>query len=171
MIAQVARNGEAGMPYLIDGHNLIGKLPNIALHDIEDERRLLELLTRWCRASGKRATVYFDRGSLLADDPRPHGGVTAHFVRPPMTADDAIRNHLSRLGARALNWTVVSSDRAVRSAAARAGARVVASEEFASALVASGRQAPPEKPEAPSDAEVQRWLDLFRHGEDEDGGA
>ncbi|MGA9532543.1 MAG: NYN domain-containing protein [Anaerolineales bacterium] len=156
------------MPHLIDGHNLIGKLRGIALSDLDDEQQLMALLGRWCQRSGKRAVVYFDQGSLLGEDPRPQHGLTAHFVAPPKTADMAIHGHLQRLGRRARNWTVVSSDRAVQRAARQAGARVVDSERFSRELEERTDGSAPEKPEGLTPTEIDRWLDIFRRGRDDD---
>ena len=48
------------MPYLIDGHNLIGKLGDIQLHALDDERALIELLKTFCRQNSKNVEVFFD---------------------------------------------------------------------------------------------------------------
>lgn len=153
------------MPYLIDGHNLIGQLSGIDLSDVDDERQLVKELWSYFRAKGTRAVVYFDGGDSFSQDPRSQSGVTVRFVRRPNTADMAIRAHLVALGKEAKNWTVVSSDREVRKAVERAGARIMRSEEFAREL----RAGPPQEPEAekPSQVEpdeIDRWLDLFRGG-------
>ena len=51
------------MHYLIDGHNLIAKLPDISLDDPNDEIELILRLKSWASASPKRkVTVYFDGG-------------------------------------------------------------------------------------------------------------
>ncbi len=155
------------MPFLIDGHNLIGKLPGIQLDQLDDERQLLELLRQFARRDGRRVTVYFDRGSMASEDPRPQGGVEAHFVRSPRTADEAISQNLERLGGEAKNWTVVSSDRKVQAAARRAGARRLTSEAFAEILRTQSPDDPnPEKPPPPSGEEVERWLRMFQRRTD-----
>ena len=105
------------MPFLIDGHNLIGRFPGIALEDPEDERKLLDVLQAFARISRHKAVVFFDRG-------RPDGRtefragrmVAAHFVLPPRKADDAIREFLRARGDRR-HYTVVSSDAEVRARA------------------------------------------------------
>lgn len=154
------------MPYMIDGHNLIGSLPGIDLAETEDEQRLLALLRQHFARIGRRATVYFDRGSLLGRNPPTQSGVTVHFTRPPSSADAAIRGHLRRLGGEAKNWTIVSSDREVRRAAQRAGARVISSQAFARELQLGSTQSRPgpeavEKPVDISQAELEDWLRLF----------
>lgn len=157
------------MPFLIDGHNLIGKLPGIDLDQPDDERQLLALLHAFGRRERRRIVVYFDRGALATEDPRPQAGVEARFIRRPRTADEAILLHLDRLGGEAKNWTVVSSDRKVREAARRAGARTLTSEAFAAMLrFHSPEESEPEKPPPPSGDEVERWLKMFGERPDSD---
>lgn len=152
------------MPYMIDGHNLIGNLPGISLQDPDDEARLVELLAAFCSKTKKRATVYFDRGTHGSHDPLLIGDVTARFVKPPATADQALSSHLRQLGGEAKNWTVVSSDRDVQRAARSAGARILSSHEFASMLhPATPPSEVPEKPSAPdSKEEIAFWEKLFQ---------
>ena len=152
------------MPYLIDGHNLIGRMPGISLRDPDDEAKLLARLRTYCARQGTKATVYFDRGAPGHSGPPSVSGVTAHFVTSPATADGAIGRHLHRLGRDARNWTVVTSDASVAETARRSGARVRSSEGFAQELAtALTLAAPPEKPEGPpSDDELERWERLFR---------
>ncbi len=152
------------MPYLIDGHNLIGKMAGITLEDPDDEAKLLSLLRAYCSRRATKATVYFDRGVPGRKDSPALAGVTARFITPPATADAAIGRHLDRLGRGARNWTVVSSDGAVAQAARRSGARVVSSEGFARQLASALAAAPtPEKPEEPaSSAELEDWENLFK---------
>ena len=156
------------MPYIIDGHNLIGKLPNLRLDAQDDEQALIELLQSFCQRSGKDVIVYFDNAPPGQAGARRFGRLTARFVRADQTADDAIARHLKRLGKQGPNWVVVSSDNEVAAAARRVRARALLAEEFASELLA----APPDKEdgETPnlSGAEVDAWLDLFSQETDED---
>ena len=51
------------MHYLIDGHNLIGALPDISLEDPDDEVKLILVLRSWAVARRRReVTVIFDGG-------------------------------------------------------------------------------------------------------------
>jgi uncharacterized protein len=148
------------MPYLIDGHNLIGRFPGISLADPEDERKLLEVLAVYARFSRRKAVIFFDRG-IPGAGPALRAGrmVTAHFVPPPRNADDAILDYLRALRD-PRSWTVVSSDSEVRERARRTGAKVVSAEEFARDVVAAVRTREKEKPsEAPKD--IEEWLRLF----------
>jgi predicted RNA-binding protein with PIN domain len=154
------RAGKECMPYLIDGHNLIGRYPGISLEDPEDERKLLEVVAVFARYSRRKVIVFFDRG-MDGAAPQFRAGrmVTAHFVPPPRKADDAIFDFLR--GRRDLRgYTVVSSDAEVRDRARRAGAKVVASEEFARQVRALIQKGEKEKPsEEPKD--IEEWLKLF----------
>jgi predicted RNA-binding protein with PIN domain len=150
------------MPYIIDGHNLIPSIPGLRLSDPDDEARLVALLRAFCARSRTRVTVYFDRGMPGAEPTPGGGGVTVRFVRPPHTADDAIAAHLSRLGGEARNWTVISSDGAVRRLARQAGARALGSSAFAERLSPGGPRGH-EKPEAASGKEeIAYWERRFR---------
>jgi len=154
------------MPYLIDGHNLIRKIPNLNLDDLDDEKELIQLLQDYCLIVGKDAEVYFDRSASGHARASVHGRVTARFVRSGETADQAIARHLKRLGNLAANWTVVSSDKEVLLAAKRARAKTISSENFSQELIAehssSGSADSPEL----SSKEIEDWLKLF--GEQDD---
>lgn len=149
------------MPYMIDGHNLIGKIPGLKLDDFNDEQELIKLLQEYCLQTGKDIEVYFDKSATGHARASVHGRVTARFVRSGETADDAISRHLKRLGNEAANWTVVSSDAEVQRAAKRARARVIPSETFSADLLAES--ASPGSSDTPdiSEDEVDEWLDLF----------
>src|SRR5215468_8521622 len=97
------------MPYLIDGHNLIPKL-GLRLDSLDDELELINILQEYCRIERKQVEVYFDGAPASQAGTRKVGTVTAHFVVRGMTADDAIRQRLKRMGKTARTWTVVTSD-------------------------------------------------------------
>jgi len=151
------------LPYIIDGHNLIGAMKEIRLEDPDDEARLAGLLRRFCSRNQRRVTVYFDRGTPAGTSPRDAGGLSIHFVRPPRSADQAILQHLSRLKGAARNWTVVSSDLEVQASARRSGAKVMTSRDFARLLTQGASSAGQEdKPTSDlSEDEVSDWERLF----------
>lgn len=149
------------MPYLIDGHNLIAHLPNLRLSDPDDEANLARGLLLFCQRTHSQAVVYFDRGQPAAERPGSRAGLTVRFVPPPRTADQAILAHLARLGKEARNWTVVSSDAELLASAARFGARLLTSPQFARRLLTRASAA--EKPEAPTDPEeISSWEARFQ---------
>ncbi len=151
------------MPFIIDGHNLIAALPDLDLSDPDDERKLVEMLQGFCSRSNRRATVYFDRGVPGGEPTINSGRVKVRFIRLPRTADDAIRDHLLKLDKEAPNWTIVSSDREVISAAGRAGAVVLHSDAFGQMISTStNTSVQSEKPMgAMSDEDLAEWEKLF----------
>ncbi len=133
------------MPYIIDGHNLVPRIPGLDLAAIDDELQLVELVQEFCRLRRKSAEIYFDNAPPGQPKVRRSGQVLARFVRSGQTADDAIRLRLQRLGAEARNWIVVSSDQQVQLAARAARAQSVSSEPLlisCSIRCAPGREAP-----------------------------
>ena len=99
------------MPYLIDGHNLIPKIPGMNLGDIDDEIQLVKKLQEFCRQRRKKVEVFFDSAPPGGIRTQKFGRVTAFFITQGSTADTAIRSRLQKLGRAAKNWTVVTSDR------------------------------------------------------------
>jgi len=150
------------MPHLIDGHNLIPHA-GLRLADPNDEAKLTAMLLRYFARTGRSGTVYFDGRASGAPARGSSRHLTVRFVAPPRTADDAIRAHLTRLGADAHNWVVVSNDQAVRRAATRAGARAVSSGEFARELRLAASPAVDEKPDGGlTPDELEEFERLFR---------
>ncbi len=153
------------MQWLIDGHNLIGQMPNLRLDDPNDEEQLLEHLRRYRARTGHKLTVVFDSGQTYHPAKTyKKGGITVQFAPNGQTADQVIKRRLARVkNPQAL--ILVTSDAAVRRAAQEAHVRVVASSEFAQQL---------QQPSAPlstdnggqadikvTAAEVEAWLEIF----------
>jgi predicted RNA-binding protein with PIN domain len=155
------------MPYLIDGHNLIPKIPGLALRQIDDEMHLVELLQDFCRRTHKKVEVYFDNAPPGQPAARSFGNVLARFIREGKSADQAIRLRLARLGGAARNWILVSSDREVQAAGRAVRARVISSEDFAVQLleVIKDKETPSgqleNRPEGLTAEEVDEWMDIF----------
>lgn len=152
------------MDHIIDGHNLISKLPGLSLSMPDDEERLLRLLERYCAVGGHRVEVYFDGAPAGQADTRKHGRVRAYFVSHRSSADVAIRKRMVLLAKSARNWLLVTSDRAVQAAGREAHARVLSSEEFARDMLASlqpDHSLEPPADEPLSEAEVQQWEKIF----------
>lgn len=152
------------MPYLIDGHNLIPKVPGINLGDLDDEIRLVQLLQEFCRIKQKRVEVFFDNAPPGGSSTRTFGSVVARFIRQGKTADRAIQEKLSRLGGEARNWTVVSSDREVQANARAARAKILRSEVFAQELESIRTGSPQDISEeelAVNSQSVEEWMKIF----------
>ena len=122
------------MRWLVDGYNVIRRDPDLAQQEargLEDGRAaLLRVIAGAARTSGDPFTVVFD-GARRSGGAPAGGQVQVLFSRPPETADDVLRRLASELRSGAV---IVSSDRAVRDAAERAGAVAVTTEQFLAAL-------------------------------------
>jgi hypothetical protein len=149
------------MPLLIDGHNLIGCIPDLRLNDPDDEAELVRRVRRYCWRHRRRATIVFDAG--LPGGPAPHlsGGPVQVIFAPVGSDADAILLRRIRSAQDPRGLVVVSSDGTVRRAAREQGARVVPSEDFAVGLTATPTAAGPE-PEKPGGVgDLEEWLRLF----------
>lgn len=154
------------MTLIIDGHNLIPRLPGINLADPDDEAQLVKLLQEYCRLRRKSAEVYFDQAPAGQAGIRRYGQVRANFVRSGITADEAIMARLRQLGKKARNYKVISSDRQVQQAARGVHATVVTAEEFAAEWQALSEQVPELDPRNRllSEEEMEAWEKLFKRG-------
>lgn len=152
------------MPYLIDGHNLIGQMRSIQLHDPDDEAKLVMILQRFALRRRVRVMVIFDRGGY---GNRTLGGTGVHvrFARSPSNADALIVEQLRRVPA-PHELVVVSSDRAITTVAAEVGARVIGAREFAHILAEMDAPAADAGEHAIAHAHVRadelaEWLEMF----------
>jgi uncharacterized protein len=160
------------MRYLIDGHNLIPKIPGLSLRALDDELQLLSLLQDFCRQGRHTVEVYFDGAPAGQAGARNFGVVKAHFVTKNRTADDAIAARLLKMRNSARGWTVVTSDHRVQAEARASGAALLTSEAFA-ALLRSTAASQPDRLTAVQDkplpsTEVEQWLALFNHKGDKE---
>ena len=153
------------MPYLLDGNNLMGLARQRGLGGLAERRGLVSAVAALARTRGGRYTVVFD------------GGPDAHFVSgaglgavrvefaAPRSADDRILA-LLRAAANPRNWTVVSADRALVSAARNAGARAQDAAGFLNRL-AGLPAGDGEKPDARA-VDTEEWEEYFRAGKNEE---
>lgn len=169
--------------YLVDGHNLIPKMPGLTLSDPNDEIRLIEMLQVFSRIRRKKIEVFFDGAPVGQAGARAYGVIRAHFVRSGQTADEAIRMRLDQLGPLARETLVITSDHRVQSEAKAHHAKFLDSELFARELMASPHSPLPSKdplpaakkpvPAAPppastkdqphlSSEQVDEWLEIFK---------
>ncbi|NDJ86701.1 MAG: hypothetical protein GYB66_12510 [Chloroflexi bacterium] len=163
------------MPYLIDGHNLIGQLPDIDLADPDDEVKLVLKLRSFAGRVGKKVTVVFDNGLPAGEEKTlSTHSVRVRFASPRSSADQVLRNMIARLK-NPRGWVLVCSDVAVTALAAQKGVRVITSHQFAqdlTSLLAAPRSAVNDEPSQKanprlSQAEVDEWLSLFQAGGDD----
>ncbi len=163
------------MHYIIDGHNLIGKMPDISLKDPNDEVKLVLRMKSWLAESKKRqVTLFFDGGSQGTPVNRLSSrNLKVIFAPAEKTADALIIRYLQKLKNPRI-YTLVTSDQEIIRAAKSLRITTLLSEEFIQRMgfifketaekEPKQKQTPePEKPDKPqiSDAEVQEWLELF----------
>jgi predicted RNA-binding protein with PIN domain len=150
--------------YLIDGHNLIPKIRGLTLKQADDEQALIEVLQNYKRLSRKKMEVYFDGAPIDQAGPRKMGGIQTYFIKKGQTADDAIVSRLRKMGNRAKQLIVVTSDRRIIREVQAVHASVITSVEFAKqiekTLSASPSGGKPD-PSGMSETELDNWLNLF----------
>ena len=155
---------------LIDGHNLIGQMTDLSLDDPNDEEELLNRLRAYRASTGAELAVYFDPG-LTYRPPvrRVEAGITVYAAPFGHQADELILQAI-RSEANPRQLIVVSSDRTIQQAARERGCRVVDAQAFVAELRQPTRRRRPRTrtprrlSDSPrlSEAEVERWLDIFR---------
>jgi len=147
---------------LIDGHNLIGQMPDVSLSDPDDEEQLVGRLREYAARTRHQVTVYFDGG--LPGGPSPElssRAVRVVFASAGRPADPLIIQRIRQVRDPG-GWLVVSSDREIVAAAGRRRLRVRRAEEFAAELASSPSPAGPDPRQVPpSDEEVDAWLREF----------
>jgi predicted RNA-binding protein with PIN domain len=156
------------MRWLIDGHNLIGHMPNLRLDDPNDEEKLLEYLRRYRARTGHQLTVVFDAGqSYHPAATKKRGGITIQFAPHGKTADQIIIRRAGRVK-NPQEVKVVTSDRSIRQAVRQMRIEVVSAREFGQQLLQLSAAAESTEDEDSragirlSAAEVDEWLEIFK---------
>lgn len=156
------------MPYLIDGHNLIGKLPDIDLLDPNDEAKLVQKLISFHARTQKQCVVVFDAGLPGGTSRMSRKGVKVLFASHASNADEVMMARI-RKEPNPKKWTIVSSDNRVLELALSRKMSVLKSSEFAEMMVVK----PTPKPDISeatdvhlSPQEVDEWMRLFGDGSD-----
>jgi hypothetical protein len=154
------------MLVLIDGHNLIAKMPGINLDDADDEERLLVKLRQYRARTRRKITVVFDPGPAFnLASKRSKGGITIQYAGSGKTADDVIINRL-RKARNPKQILVVTSDQAIERVARQVQARVMSSTDFAQALNAPPAGTKTKTEVSLSKEEVDEWLAIFNNKQD-----
>ncbi len=150
------------MPYLIDGHNLIGQFPDISLFDPNDEAQLVQKLAGFVARTQKRCVVVFDQGLPGGESRLSTWDVKVIFASHHSNADHVIMERIKR-ERNPKAWTVVSNDNDVLSMARRYRMDALRSSEFIQLM-----KRPPSKLSYGegvdirlSDDEVEEWMRLF----------
>jgi predicted RNA-binding protein with PIN domain len=139
--------------YLIDGNNLIGKIPELKkLKNNLAGERLIFILQRYFVNKKVNVTIFFDG--------YPSEKIKADFeivYSLGRTADELIKKRIDK-SARNKNLTVVSSDLEVYFYAKECGCTVIKSEEFYSNIISSTSEKSDEKP---SQSNIEEFKKLF----------
>lgn len=147
---------------LIDGHNLIGQMPDLSLADPDDEQQLVRLLRQYAARRSARVIVVFDSGLPGGrSNELSGGGVTAIFAGSHTNADRVLMARIRELK-KPGEWIVVSSDREVQLAAARRHLIVWSAQDFLKRLMPSPSKDKTTSVEPPvSQKDVDEWLRIF----------
>lgn len=129
------------MAYIIDGHNLIGVLPDISLSQPDDEARLIEQLLSYRARGAGEMIVFFDSNPLSANDHargagraipnRP--GLEVHYAARGKTADDSIVDFL-RASRQPGQYAVVTNDLELIGRVRSLGASILRANEFSAQM-------------------------------------
>ncbi len=161
------------MPYLIDGHNLIGQLTDIALNDPDDEAKLVQRLMSFAARKKVKCVVVFDHGLPGGKSRMSTRGVEVIFAPQHGNADRVIKARIDKI-TDAKGWFVVSNDNEVLDAARARKMGAIKSRDFAPELDPLGTKTPKRKARRLeedagaahdvrlSPAEVEAWLKLFK---------
>jgi len=143
------------MPILIDGNNLLHRLPRPDRNRDQVRRLVLD----HCRHERVKITVVFDGPPPLGAPSREElGAVTVHYAGSE-TADDVIIRRLPG-GAAARDLVVVTDDHGLQSRARDRGASIRTLAEWS-----RKKSPPPPKPRIESKLsshEVAEWEDFFK---------
>lgn len=115
---------------VIDGYNLIPKIPGLAGLSLEEARsKLTTRLAQYRTLKPNKITVVFDGRSSLGEFATGYQerGIHVIFSAHPQTADDVI---IDRIDKEKNQLIVVSSDQMILKEAQRQGSAFLSSEEF-----------------------------------------
>ncbi|MFC2155163.1 NYN domain-containing protein [Acidobacteriota bacterium] len=155
------------MPYIIDGNNLIGSSPDIALEDPGARKKIVEIVRKYQQSKRSSVIIVFDgepddvfHRQLLNEK------FTVVYPRFGNSADDEIKRILGRY-TYFKDVVLVTSDRELKFYARKKGARIVNSTEFHYELrryyrVQGIKESKQKRINARlSDNEVDQWLKIF----------
>lgn len=152
------------MAYLIDGHNLIGQLPDLSLTDPNDEALLVQKLLSFVARTKAHCVVVFDAGLPGGTSKMSTRHVKVVFAPSRSSADRVLMERI-RQEKQPQDWTVVSNDNEVLAEGRRRRMQTMTAAQFAGSLRRPAPATPPGRDEAVhvqvSAAEVEEWLRIF----------
>ena len=154
------------MRYLIDGHNLIPKIKNLSLQDVDDEEKLISLLNRFSTKARAQVEVYFDNAPADSARSVKIGAIKVHFIKSGSSADAALIDRMRRMGTFQKGISIVSSDHVIQNEARRMKFKVIPAGEFALKMeneLSRSRKNITKDPGL-NTGEIEEWLKLFDKG-------
>jgi len=164
------------MNYVVDGNNVLFAARDVLRGPPIGRHQLCRILGDWATRTKSSVTIVFD-----GPPPRPavveqmrQTGVDTVFAGR-CSADDVIQDMIDAAASPA-NVCIVSSDRAIESAARHRACARLSSKDFLERVVPEGSerpsrpQPPLEKPDESSPAETEEWLHRFGFGLPDEGG-
>ncbi len=158
------------MNYVIDGHNLIGKIDGISLSDPDDEAKLVLRLLNWAAVGkNRRVIVVFDGGVPGSQWAKVRSEmVKPVFVPKGRTADDWIITFMYNIKDRK-SFQIVTSDNAILKQADNRRIPTMKSEDFARDMAAERNRfsdiAEPDEQETVRPLmkaeQVDAWIQMF----------
>ena len=152
---------------IVDGYNLIHRAPQLRPgpdRTLREAREKLVNLLSWAVGAGDAHFLVVFDGAEGAGSEERSGRVEVRFSRPPLKADDVIRELVEYRIGRDDRVTVVTADIEVARHARAMGADVSLSDLFLASVLGPAPAAAGEKPVTLSKKEVEEWAEIFRHG-------
>lgn len=152
--------------YIIDGYNLIHKMPdlkNLLNDDLEGARDgLMQRLSSFRQATNAKITVVFDGASSILQHPSSFGGMKMIFSKYPEKADPVIKRMVDEQHDE--NLYIVTSDREIQNYAKLYSVQSISSQNFISEMHSAIQTEIDEKGDIPvSEEEVSSMLELFQN--------
>jgi hypothetical protein len=145
------------MPLILDGNNLLHRLPQSSRSRGEVRRLVLDA----CRGDRTRITVVFDGPPPAGSPTRESLGAVTVLYSGSASADDLIIRQIPG-GPLAREWVVITDDRELRERAKRRGAEVRTLREWQARRESPARRTPSES--KLSSHEVADWEAYFSDG-------
>ncbi len=155
------------MPYLIDGNNLIGHIPDMDLGDRSSRFHLIARLVQFQKIRNTRVIVVFDGPpDELLDNPGTSSPPVSVFFPEAGRRADTVIEAIIQQQTDLRRFYVVSSDREIRDFTRRLGAKSLDCAEFNKRIKEAQKKyrekAALEKPNKDlSPLEVRQWGEVF----------
>ncbi len=155
------------MPYLIDGNNLIGDIPDLDLGDRGSRFQLIARLVRFQKIHNTRVIVVFDGPpDELLDNPGPSSPPVSVFFPEAGHRADSVIEDIIQQQTDLRRFYVVSSDREIRDFARLQGAKSLDCAAFNKRMKKAQKEyreraALDKQNEELSPLEVRHWGEVF----------